>query len=79
MGVFMLRIYIWVVGLMIVVGAYWVGGRIATAKCKQNVAITQNKRLFEMYEIKRCVNEKTFNTRLGDIRRVLHDKYTIAD
>lgn len=58
---------------------YWAGGRVATQKCDTRIAEIRADQQSTNLEILRTVHEKTVNTGVRDIRRILHEKYTIAD
>ena len=75
----MSKIYIFICGLLVVYGAFWAGGRIATAKCAAKTTKNQILQVYKVLETKRHINEKSFNTGVDDIRHILHTKYTIAD
>lgn len=61
------------------VGAYWAGGRVATAQCDVKISEMRMAHQSMNTEILGAVHEKTVNTGVRDIRRILHEKYTIAD
>ena len=63
----------------LVAGAYFAGGRVAHERCRAAAANTATEIAINSANITRIANEKTFNTGLRDIRRILHQKYTIAD
>ena len=60
-------------------GAYWAGGRVAIAQCDVKISEMRMAHQSMNTEILGVVNEKTFNTGVRDIRRILREKYTIAD
>lgn len=55
------------------------GGRVAMQKCNARVASVAVKQNQEIIKTMGVINEKTFNTGVRDIRRVLCEKYTIAE
>ena len=63
----------------LIVGAYMFGLQIARRKCEINVAHNQTNAVVKTISIQRITDEKVYNTGVADIRRVLHDKYTIAE
>lgn len=63
----------------IVAAAYFFGLRIGRMQCAVNSMRAQSNEIINISDIKRNTDEKTFNTGVGDIRRVLHAKYTIAE
>lgn len=72
-------IFLFFVFIVVVAGAYWVGGRVAMQKCNARVASVAVKQNQEIIKTMGVINEKTFNTGVRDIRRVLCEKYTIAE
>lgn len=75
----MSKIYLIIAICVMVVGAYFYGVNIADAKCEMRNA-QQNLQISEQ-NIKntRIVNDKVYKTGVGDIRRILFDKYTISE
>ena len=63
----------------IIAGAYFFGARIGRAKCAVANARTQTNEIINITDIQRNTDEKVFNTGVRDIRRVLCEKYTIAE
>lgn len=53
----------------------WVGREKCNAQTERNVAIQQS----EIIKTMETVNAETFNTGVRDIRRILYEKYTIAE
>lgn len=72
-------IFLFFICVGVAVGAYWAGGRAATQKCNARVAEITVKQNREIIQTMGAINEKTFNTGVRDIRRVLREKYTIAE
>ena len=67
----------------ILYGAYFYGINITKAKCQARIA-TENLQTFQYFQqqnntIKRNNHEIVYKTGVGDIRRILRDKYTIAE
>lgn len=59
--------------------AYWAGGRVATQKCDTRIAeIRANQQSINIQQMVNA-NEKTVNTGVCDIRRILRKQYTIAE
>lgn len=71
--------YLIVAVVMIVAGAYFFGTRIGRMRCAIDSARAQSGEITNIIDIKRNTDEKVFNTGVGDIRRILHAKYTIAE
>ena len=78
-----MRIYLIIAGVVACLGVFWTGGEIARQKCRAENANLATEHLVNINKItnkiKRDTNEKIFNTSVGDIRRILRQKYTIAD
>ena len=77
------KLYLVILISVIVVGSYFYGSNVADAKCKMRVAqesvkIAENSRIQDITN-KRIINENVYKTGVGDLRRILHDKYTIAE
>lgn len=75
----MIRIYIVMIIGAVCAGAYFAGYRVgranAMAECNKNA----NRQLIQSIKQMGKVNEKTLHTTGRDIRRVLREKYTIAE
>ena len=74
-----LYIFLFFICVVVVAGAYWAGGRVAAQKCNARAAEVAVKQNQEIIKTMVAINEKTFNTGVRDIRRVLREKYTIAE
>ena len=72
-------LFIFLVACAAIFFSYGAGVRVGRAKCnaqtEHNVAIQQS----EIIKTMESVNAETFNTGVRDIRRILHEKYTIAE
>lgn len=82
-GFFMNKFYLIALFGAIVCGAYFYGLNIANEKCERRIA-QENLRTLETNYIKseqnkRLINEKVFKTGVADLRRILREKYTIAE
>ena len=71
--------YLIIAVAVIVAGACFFGMRIGCTKCETNALRAQSNEMLNITNIKRNTDEVVFNTGVGDIRRVLRAKYTIAD
>ena len=73
------KIYFIVLISAIVFGAYFYG----KAKCQFDVAqdnLIRNQKQQELYlKSQRIIHENVYKTGVADIRRILRDKYTIAE
>ncbi len=75
--------YIIIAIVLAVGGAYWVGGRVATERARAEFAAQQNiaaaQIQTEIIDKKREINATVFNTGVADVRRMLRERYTIAE
>ncbi len=79
----MKKLYFLVAGCVIVGGAYVCGLNVGDAKCdaritRENLQNIQNLQI-ESIKTKRTNHEIVYKTGVDDIRRILRDKYTIAE
>lgn len=77
------KFYLCILLVGVVCGAYVCGAAVSGAKCRANVA-QQNLRDLqnfqnEITQTKRKNHETVYKTNTNDIRRILRDKYTIAE
>lgn len=72
-------IFLFFVFIVVVAGAYWAGGRVASQKCVTQIAEIRAEQQSVNLENMVNVNEKVFNTGVRDIRRILRTEYTIAE
>lgn len=63
----------------LVVGAYVWGGQVANEKCRGRYLARAWEIQSETQKIQEKVNAESFNRGVDDIRRFLHEKYTIAE
>ena len=71
--------YLIIAVAVIIAGAYFFGLRIGRMRCVIDSVRAQSNEIVNIMDIKRDTDEKVFNTDMRDIRRVLHEKYTIAE
>ena len=71
--------YFILAAVAIVVAAYFFGMRTGRMRCVIDFGRAQSNEIANIMDIKRDTDEKVFNTNVGDIRRVLYEKYTIAE
>jgi len=77
------KLYLFLAVCALVCGAYFYGMNLADAKCRarfsqQNLQSIQNYQN-QIMKNKRQTDEIIYKTSVRDIRRVLRDKYSIAD
>ena len=58
---------------------YWAGVRYGAANCAGNVAVDNAKTQLDIFMLAGDVNAETVGRGVDDIRRVLREKYTIAE
>lgn len=73
------KLYFLLFFIVVVWGAYLVGGRVASEKCRGAVADGIVAQQTELIKIQEVVNAEAVSRGVGDIRRVLREKYTIAE
>ena len=74
-----MKLNIFFVSVVIILLAYFAGIRVASQKCKTQITELKLVGQLDINKTMDEINEKTFNTSVRDIRRILHEKYTIAD
>lgn len=75
----MVKFYLVLVLAVLMVGAYVSGRKIATADCQSDMYQQQNIRQMQINQKLEGINEKVVRSSTDDIRRVLCEKYTIAE
>ena len=75
----MIKIYFIVAIGAIVVGAYFYGANIADAKCRAKQIQNNLNEIQITEQHKKEIHDKVYKTGTDDIRRILRDKYTIAE
>lgn len=75
----MSKIYLFFTMLFCVAFAWWSGQKYATERCNKNIATLNANQQLKIFKIAEKVNEKTDNNNTNDIRRVLCQKYSIAE
>ncbi|GEM_PF-4317579 len=73
------KIYLILGAVFALFTAYFFGSRIATEKCRAKFVTENNANIQTIIELKGKINAETNHTATVDIRRRLHDKYTIKD
>lgn len=72
------KLYFLLFFIAVVWGAYLVGGHVANEKCRGTVADDIVAQQVELIKIQEVVNAETVSRGVDDIRRILREKYTIA-
>lgn len=73
------KFYILMVFCALVFGAFFYGKNIEHTKCQMQHAVEQNQNQNQIFQNKRVIHDSVYKTSVGDIRRILHDKYTIKE
>ncbi len=73
--------YLYMLSFVVVclIGAYVAGTRVGMARCRANTATQSINAYVQTMKQMEKINEKTNHTAVRDIRRVLREKYTIAE
>lgn len=71
--------YIIAIFIAFIAFSYWAGNRVAVQKCDAQIAKLNSQNTNIAFEKMEKVNEKTFNTGVRDIRRILREQYSIAE
>lgn len=72
-------LFVFLVAVAAIFFIYWAGMENGCAKCAAARSSTYIEQQAEIIKYVEDTNEKTFNTAVHDIRRVLREKYTIAE
>ena len=65
--------------VVVIVGAYWSGWRVATERCQRTVVDATVQKQNQIMKMQERVNAEVFNRGVDDIRRILRAQYTIAE
>lgn len=58
---------------------YFAGRAVGAARCRANVAVQSAQAQIQIIKQTEKINENVLRTNLGDIRRIMREKYTIAE
>ena len=75
----MSKIYFLILISALIFGAYFYGVNITNAKCREIQANNNIAEIQQTDKNKREIHDMVYKTGLRDIRRILRDKYTIAE
>ncbi len=75
----MARLYLIMLICAIITGAFFYGKTIGKSKCEIQNFQNQINQTEQIQQNKRNLNETVYKTGVRDIRRILRDKYTIAE
>ena len=60
-------------------GAYFYGVNITNAKCDKKYLQNNLQNIQQIQQNQRVIHDKVYKTGVADIRRILHNEYTIAE
>lgn len=63
----------------LVMGAYFYGANIEQAKCKTKYLQNDFETITKIQQKQKVIHDTVYKTGVADIRRILFDKYTIAE
>ena len=75
----MIRVYCAALIVTAIFLSFMVGKHVANIKCREHMATTNAERIFYDVKFMEKTNDTVFHTGVSDIRRILHEKYTIAE
>ena len=77
------KFYVLCLFVAIICGAYFCGLNMGIEKCRAKTAQKNAENIQQQYiqnnNNKRIIHDKVYKTGVGDVRRFLRDKYTIAE
>ena len=79
MGLKMLRIYLAAIIIAAIFLSYFMGSYVSNVKCGEHIATATAKQTFVNNSFLENANETVFHTGVDNIRRILYEKYTIAE
>ena len=74
----MIRIYFIVGASAMIFGAYFYGVNMTNSKCEKKYLQNNLQNIQQTQQKQRVIHDKVYKTGVGDIRRILRDKYTIT-
>ena len=75
----MVRIYCAALLGVVIFLSYFIGGHVANIKCNEGIANINANQMLSNNNLVEETNDAVFHTSVGDIRRILYEKYTIAE
>lgn len=73
-----MRVYVFIMMIALVLGACFAGCAVGRAKSKEKCTETVAVQYVQTVKQMEKINEQTNHTAVRDIRRILHERYTIA-
>ena len=75
----MTKLYLTVAVCAIIIGAYFYGRNISNIKCRASYLQNELNQNIQNYNNQRIIHDTVYKTGVDDIRRILFDKYSIAE
>lgn len=75
----MIKLYLIILVCVIVCGAFFYGKNVGISKCEIQQFQNQINTINQIKHRERILNDTVYKTGVHDIRRILYDKYTIAE
>lgn len=75
----MIKFYLIILVCVIILGAFFYGRDVGRSKCEIQNFQNQIKTTEKIQQTERILNDAVYKTGVADIRRILRDKYTIAE
>ena len=73
------KLYLLMAVCALVIGAFFYGSNLADSKCQMRHITESAHNQTQIIKKQRIIHENVYKTGVGDIRRILRDKYTIAE
>lgn len=73
------KIYVVLLFVGVVFGAFICGGKIADSKCRMRIAQESKEQIQQSLQNNRILDDKVYKTGVADIRRILQSEYSIAE
>lgn len=75
----MFKLYVFIGFLCVIIGAYWVGRHVGKTRCNVHVAEMHMESQGQVIRAMENIDVEMAGTGVRDIRRILREKYTIAE
>lgn len=75
----MIRFYVAALFSAAIFLSYFVGVHVANIRCRERISNANVEQIMMHAEITENTNDTVLHTGVGDIRRILYEKYTIAE
>ena len=74
-----LYVFIAALGVALILFAYYTGVRDGKHRCNMQISENVAQQQIHLIKLQEKIHAETVRSNTGDIRRVLHEKYTIAE